>query len=50
MIVEGVFEIGGGREMVSGDRARELLGNAPPSPHTIRLSNKSFSLEVSCCA
>ena len=45
-IEEEKFELRGGREMVNGDRARELLIEAPSSPHTIRLSNKSLSLQV----
>jgi hypothetical protein len=41
-----VFELGGGREMVSGARATELLAHAMANPTTLRLSNKSFSIEV----
>jgi Ran GTPase-activating protein (RanGAP) involved in mRNA processing and transport len=43
-----LFEFGGGREMVSEDKARALLegvGNIT-DPNHIRLSNKSFSSEA----
>lgn len=41
-----VFALGGGREMVSGARAKELLLHAIPNPQSVRLSNKSLTLEV----
>lgn len=43
-----IFELGGGREMVSADRMRELLSvqRCHVSPSMIRLSNKSFSYDA----
>jgi len=42
---EGIFEFGGGREMVETDRLNELLQTLTQirNPSVIRLSNKSFS-------
>ena len=43
-----IFQLDGGRELLSGSRMEELLSTIPTSldPTIIRLSNKSFSVEA----